>query len=306
MWRLLENVNRAFWWGWQLDEEPTISRIVPTDEPLEPVTSPMIPPQPSSEPTPEVAPSQPLPEPAPVNGQWAPQILCGSSHNSFGSLAITTVQGNMIIHQSDYDELRRAVAEIRRSIPAIVRHSNENALVLTDALGETLTVPWSFVPTYEELNRLLVNHFRGKLGEKRVAEGRYCIGRAEGPDNGLVVKDKDWKSIRDQHEQLVMSMLIEQKWEWDSGEIRMCPKCGRTELGTYVDQGWRVCRRCRTRYILPTDLKLVDEVPAKVEDLEEVLQFRHVRKQPVEPLSIYSLNWREQARSVSRFEELAD
>ncbi|KAF6752314.1 hypothetical protein DFP72DRAFT_459693 [Ephemerocybe angulata] len=259
--KVLVNPFRSRWKGKKV--------AVHTEERLEPIAPRIVPPQPSSvnaphtapthppseptlhstptepspedgsssaptphppEATPNFAPTEPTSEPAQVNGRWAPQILCGSSNNSFGSLAITTVQGNMIIHQSDYDELRRAIAaEMRRSIPAIVRHSNENALVLTDALGETLTIPWSFAPTYEELKRLLVNHFRGKLGAHRVAEGRYCIGRAEGSDDGLVVSAEDWVKIRDGCEQLVMSMLIEQELDYELH--RMCPKCGRTELG---------------------------------------------------------------------------
>ncbi|KAF6752302.1 hypothetical protein DFP72DRAFT_459644 [Ephemerocybe angulata] len=234
-------------------------------------------------------PTQSASEPTLFGPHLAPQFFGGSSNNSFGSVAITTVQGNMIIHQNDYDELRRAIAtEIRRSIAAIVRHSNENALVLTDALGETLTIPWSFVPTYKGLRRLLVTHFKDKLGEKRVAEGRYCIGRAEGPDDGLVVEAQHWDSIRDQHEQLVMSMLIEQ--ELDVELDRMCPKCGRTELGTYVDQGWRVCRRCGTRFMLPGLPKVADETSARVEDPGEVLQFRHVQKQAVMTVCTVSLD----------------
>ncbi|KAF6746336.1 hypothetical protein DFP72DRAFT_637025 [Ephemerocybe angulata] len=128
--------------------------LVPTHPPQEPTLSSVATRTPP-EATPNFPVTQPPPEPTRTNAKRALQILCGSHNNSFGSLAITTVQGNMIIHQSDCDELRRAIAdEIRSSIPAMVRHSNENALVLTDALGETLTVPWSFVPTYE----VLLNH----------------------------------------------------------------------------------------------------------------------------------------------------
>ncbi|KAF6752299.1 hypothetical protein DFP72DRAFT_905661 [Ephemerocybe angulata] len=220
--------------------EPYTPRMAPTHRPSEAVTYPTVPPALPSKPTPFVAPTtQPPLDLTLFDAQAGPRFFCGSSNNTFSSVAITTVQGNMIKHGIDYDELRRAIAaEIRSSIPAMVRHSNKSALVLTDALGETLTIPWSFVPTYEELKRLLVNHFRGKLGEQRVQEGRYCIGRAEGPDDKLVVNAGDWVRIRDESEQLVMSMLIEQ--ELDRELHRMCPKCGRTELGTYVDQGWHV------------------------------------------------------------------
>ncbi|KAF6742940.1 hypothetical protein DFP72DRAFT_153840 [Ephemerocybe angulata] len=254
-----------------------------TDRPLEPVTSLIVPPQFPCEPIPDAArTTEPLSDTAHTvepPSQQAPQILCGSSNNSFGSLSITTVQGNMFMQNDDYlNEIRRAIAvEMRRNIPAMVRHSNENALVLTDALGETLTLPWSVVPTYEELRRLLVNHFRGRLGAQRVAEGRYCIGRAEASDDGLVVNAEQWGRIREERGPLVMSMVIEQKY--DKELKRMCPKCGRTELGTYVDQGWHVCRRCNTRFILPGRITHKRARVAQVDDPVEVSQFRHLQKQ---------------------------
>ncbi|KAF6745850.1 hypothetical protein DFP72DRAFT_642201 [Ephemerocybe angulata] len=265
---------------------PSTPKIEPTDPPLAPlapVTSLIVPPQFPYEPIPDAARTTvPLSDTAHTvepPSQQAPQILCGSSNNSFGSLSITTVQGNMFMQNDDYvNEIRRVIAaEMRRSIPAMVRHSNENALVLTDALGETLTLPWSIVPTYEELRRLLVNHFRGKLGEQRVAAGRYCIGRVDESEDGLVVNAEHWENLRNERGELVMSMVIEQKYDRDLK--RMCPKCGKTELGTYVDQGWHVCRRCNTRFILPGRITHRRARAAQVDDPVEVSQFRHVQKQ---------------------------
>jgi hypothetical protein len=43
-------------------------------------------------------------------------------------------------------------AEIRaamRALPNNMTFTDANALVITDALGETLHVPWSFVPSYD-------------------------------------------------------------------------------------------------------------------------------------------------------------
>ncbi|KAF6750940.1 hypothetical protein DFP72DRAFT_851192 [Ephemerocybe angulata] len=196
-------------------------------------------------------------------------ILSNSSNFSTGAWTVYDIGGDMIFQNSDTEELRRIVNEFQQALPAAVRHSDSNALIITDALGETLTVPWSFVPTYDmliisvkqELQHLLVNHFRGKIGERRVTEGRYCVGRVAGSDDGIVVQASDWRRIRDEHQQLVMSMLIEQAVV---EELRkMCPKCGRTELGTYVDQGWQVRQQ-----------------EAEAGD-NEVWVFRHVRRQEI-------------------------
>ncbi|KAF5334792.1 hypothetical protein D9611_012940 [Ephemerocybe angulata] len=182
--------------------------------------------------------------------QGSQMLLCNSSGFSISGSTFNAIQGDMVVHNNDYEEfLRRAVVELRRSLPAVVGYSSPNALVITDALGETLTLPWSIVPTREALSALLVNHFQGKIGEKRVSEGKYCLGRAEGSGGGREVVPDDWDEIRESNARLIMSMLIDQVL---AEELRnSCPKCGKTELGTYVDDGWHVCRRCNTRFMLP-------------------------------------------------------
>ncbi|KAF5334766.1 hypothetical protein D9611_012950 [Ephemerocybe angulata] len=197
-------------------------------------------------------------------------LLCNSSGFSISGSTFNAIQGDMVVHNNNYEEfLRRAVAELRRSLPAVVGYSSPNALVITDALGETLTLPWSLVPTRESLSALLVNHFQGKIGEKRVSEGRYCLGWAEGFGGGREVEPGDWAEIRESNARLIMSKELK----------NMCPKCGKTELGTYVDDGWHVCRRCNTRFMLPSTLQALDfGWKDKDGDPVEEAAFRHVRK----------------------------
>ncbi|KAF6758059.1 hypothetical protein DFP72DRAFT_211995 [Ephemerocybe angulata] len=215
--------------------------------------------------------------------QYGPQILSHSSNFSTGAWTVNNIGGDMVIHDVDYERIQRVIAveiqRIQRGLPAVVGHSMSNAMIITDALGETLTLPRSIVPAYEDLQRLLVNHFKGKLGEQRVSKGRYCIGRAEGIDDELVVKASDWETIKNEGRALVMSMVIEQVPAKRFRE--MCPKCGKTELGTYVDGGWRVCRRCYTRFILPGKPVIRRKSDIAHEDREEVSGFRHVRKKEV-------------------------
>ncbi|KAF6753680.1 hypothetical protein DFP72DRAFT_1046471 [Ephemerocybe angulata] len=213
--------------------------------------------------------------------QQGPQmLLCNSSNFSVNGSTFNAIQGDMIVHNNDNEEfLRRAVAELRRSLPPVVAYSSPNALIITDALGETLTVPWTLVPTLDALTGLLVDHFRGKIGERRVAARKYCIGWAEGSGGGREVEPDDWEEIRESNARLIMSMLIEQELVKELREL--CPKCGKTKLGTYFDDGWQVCRRCNTRFMLPGE-PVRGRGDIDNGDLVEEAAFRHVRKREVE------------------------
>ncbi|KAF6753683.1 hypothetical protein DFP72DRAFT_1069248 [Ephemerocybe angulata] len=219
--------------------------------------------------------------------QGIQMLLCNSSGFSISGSTFNAIQGDMVVHNTDYEEfLRRAVAELRRSLPAVVGYSSPNALVITDALGETLTLPWTLVPTLDALSGLLVKHFRGKIGEKRVSAGKYCLGWADGSNGGRAVKTYELKDVRESNARLIMSIILEQAL---AEELRnLCPKCGKTELGTYVDDGWHVCRRCNTRFMLPgkpvrriaTEGDIEDDIEDG--DIVEEAAFRHVRKRQVE------------------------
>lgn len=41
------------------------------------------------------------------------------------------------------------LTHLQRNIPPVIGHTRANALRITDALGESLTIPWSMVPSYE-------------------------------------------------------------------------------------------------------------------------------------------------------------
>lgn len=115
----------------------------------------------------------------------------------------------------------------------------ERCSKLRRALSRAFTWrPFLSLIVEQDLHRMLVNHFRWKIGEQRVTERRYCVARAGGAEGGTLVMANDWDSIRENPEELVMSMLIEQVFKAEFQKL--CPKCGKTRLGTYEDQGWRV------------------------------------------------------------------
>jgi hypothetical protein len=83
----------------------------------------------------------------------------------------------------------------------------------------------------QDMHDALVKHFRGKVGEERVIEERYCLARLD----GMLVGAKEWNDLELVGE-LVMSMVVER--EWSEAFAGTCPKCGRTEVGIFEDNGW--------------------------------------------------------------------
>jgi hypothetical protein len=110
---------------------------------------------------------------------------------------------SFLLHSATHHEVLRAellrLCRLQRRIPATVRYTIANALVVTDALGESLTIPWSLVSSYDvsptfylvylvltimlppspylpksqDLHKSLIKHFRGKVGEQRVLDEKY-------------------------------------------------------------------------------------------------------------------------------------
>jgi hypothetical protein len=147
----------------------------------------------------------------------------------------------------------RAIQKLQHSLPLNIGYCSANAIIITDALGEILTLPWSIVSSYQvrisisityrvltkktnkEMRGTLMKHFRGKVGGQRVASGHFCILRADG---GKPVKGEEWADITEAGERLIMCIAVEQVW--DREVEKLCPKCGRTRLGTYKERGWSI------------------------------------------------------------------
>ncbi|TFK21230.1 hypothetical protein FA15DRAFT_672779, partial [Coprinopsis marcescibilis] len=130
--------------------------------------------------------------------------------------------------QHELRRLREEIRQLQRNRPASVGYSDANAVTITNALGETFSVPWELVRSQEYMHDIMMKHFAGKPGERRVAERRYCISR---PDDGSLVGLDNWEDIVKSGEKLVMSMLIEKVLV--PSIASNCPQCGKTALGTY-------------------------------------------------------------------------
>ncbi|KAJ2929905.1 hypothetical protein H1R20_g7191, partial [Candolleomyces eurysporus] len=180
----------------------------------------------------------------------------------------------LIVQRIIAKEMMHQLQRLQLQLPPRVGYSNENALIITDALGETLTIPWSLVSSYKDLHENLVRHFRSKIGEEWVGEERYCVARTNG---GTLVDSETWSDFMETGEGLTMIMLLDKFTLWDDlfGEVvNSCPKCGWTRLGVYQDNGWHICRtrRCSERPSPPPpdDRMTVQAASVSISDLKKV------------------------------------
>ncbi|KAF9557562.1 hypothetical protein CPC08DRAFT_710263 [Agrocybe pediades] len=139
----------------------------------------------------------------------------------------------------------------------------------------------------------LSKHFRGKLGEDRVHSEKYCLVKQ---GDGMRVEERDWNTVVQAGEILVMCMLIEKVWV--ESRTQTCPKCGDTRLGTQQDGGFYVCRRCCKRFTFERAPNAKRLRPPS-EDDNTVATFVNVRKEFVK--------WEvAERREASRFEEVVE
>ncbi|TFK22702.1 hypothetical protein FA15DRAFT_671232 [Coprinopsis marcescibilis] len=204
------------------------------------------------------------------------QMFFGAHNFSIHGSTINAIGGDMIMNDSaelqhELRRLREEIRQLQRNCPASVGYSDANAVKITNALGETFSVPWELVRSQEDMHYIMMKHFAGKPGERRVAERRYCISRQ---DDGSLVRLDNWENNVKSGEKLVMSMLIEKVLV--PSIASNCPQCGRTALGTYTDGAWTVCRVCTTRFtysLAEADTRAVPPQPDS-----GIRHFRHVRK----------------------------
>ncbi|TEB30994.1 hypothetical protein FA13DRAFT_476287 [Coprinellus micaceus] len=118
-----------------------------------------------------------------------------------------------------------------RGLSQPVGYNRENGVRIVDALGGELILPPSIMGQYSDVHELILKHFRGKLGEERVVESRYCIVTEQ---DGTPVQPEDWDLVLNSGEGLVMCMTVEKVWVESVKDT--CPQCGKTRLGTFREE----------------------------------------------------------------------
>ncbi|KAF6745122.1 hypothetical protein DFP72DRAFT_1077867 [Ephemerocybe angulata] len=167
------------------------------------------------------------------------QFFAGASNFFVGGGQFNAIGGDYIASSIDPDQLERLLAQLRqaelayRSVSQHVGYSSANGVTIIDALDERFILPLSIVSEFEDVHDSLLKHFRGVIGEELVAEKKYRIARQH---DGQLVKPEDWKEVLETGDAVVMSMLIEKVWVESIKDV--CPKCGRTRLGSSREGGW--------------------------------------------------------------------
>ncbi|TFK16994.1 hypothetical protein FA15DRAFT_371475 [Coprinopsis marcescibilis] len=202
--------------------------------------------------------------------------ITGGTFNAIGRDMIVNYQNNPAETLSLLLEAQRLMQELQRvqaTVPTGVRFGNANAVTITDALGETFTLPWNLIPSHEDMHDIIRRYFRGRIGEADVADQRYRLLPPDQPEVNVMNSWNYGRFVRPGSE-LVMSMRVRKPLE---GPRDLCPDCGQTDLGTYTSDGWTVCRRCNKRFKTTVSIvyigKLGDPLPTHLP------YFRHVHQE---------------------------
>ncbi|KAJ3506237.1 hypothetical protein NMY22_g17316 [Coprinellus aureogranulatus] len=188
------------------------------------------------------------------------QFFAGASNFTITGGQFNAIAGNYVVNNGTgldkaeemyigQRQVERMMLEVQRKviaechIPCQVGYGPGNGVVIIDAFGRELVLPPTIVALYSDAHVIVSNHFRGKLGEERVAQFKYCIVTKR---HGVVVGPHNWARALEKGEIFVMCMLIEEEWVESLKEA--CPKCGKTSLGTMKDGGFLVCRRCEKHF----------------------------------------------------------
>jgi hypothetical protein len=109
----------------------------------------------------------------------------------------------------------------------------------TDALGETMALPYQLCQQWSTFRQLLSVIFDNKPGKYRVETGQFLIMNARG---GRVLREASWQHAVKQDDHLSMSIVLEDLEAHDG----YCPfpSCKASVAGVEICNGGRVCSAC--------------------------------------------------------------
>jgi hypothetical protein len=122
-------------------------------------------------------------------------------------------------------------------------------VIFTDALGETMALPYQLCQQWTTFRRLLGVMFDKKPGKNRVEMGQYLIINTQG---GRLLQEASWQHAVKQNDHLSMSIVLDDLQAKD-GHCPF-PSC-RTSLScAEVENGGRICPECG-RWVILTPRK---------------------------------------------------
>ena len=145
--------------------------------------------------------------------------------------------------------LHTTLRRIEISLPMRV---NLPILQFTDALGETMALPYQLCQQWATFRELLGVIFINKPGNSRVKMGQYLIMNANG---GRLLSEASWQHAIKQGDHLSMSIVLDDLKARDG----RCPfpSCQTSTEGVEVKNGGRTCLECG-RWAVLTPQKPID------------------------------------------------
>lgn len=155
-----------------------------------------------------------------------------------------------------YNILQGLEASItRRVCPPIVQ--------FTDALGETMALPYQMCVQWKTFRLMLDVVFDGRPGKSRVDMGKFLIMHAAG---GRLLLEKSWNHAVMEGDHLQMSMVLDDLLAIE--DICPFPSCKAPLLNAEVDNGGRTCPQC-SRWALITKTERASAIPRKKNPRED-------------------------------------
>jgi hypothetical protein len=135
-----------------------------------------------------------------------------------------------------FSSIQNLVQRIENSLP--IRLSLP-IVKFTDALGETMALPYQLCQQWSTFRQLLGVIFENKPGKYRVETGQFLVMNARG---GRVLGEASWQHAVKQDDHLSMSIVLEDLEAQDG----YCPfpRCKASVAGVETCNGGRVCSEC--------------------------------------------------------------
>ena len=135
-----------------------------------------------------------------------------------------------------FSSLQASLRRIERSLPLRI---NLPIVQFTDALGETMALPFQICQQFSTFKAMLGVIFLDKPGKWRVDLGQYLIMNGQG---GRLLTETAWKHSVRENDHLLMCMVLNELYAHES--ICPFPSCQVSLEGAEASNGGRTCKTC--------------------------------------------------------------
>ena len=136
-----------------------------------------------------------------------------------------------------FSSLRSILQQFQSSLPLKI---NLPILQFTDALGQTMALPYHICESWTTFKKILSVIFIDRPGKLRVDSGQYVIMQARG---GMILTEAIWKHGLKQNDHLLMSIELDDSFSTREDDCPF-PSCGALTIVGELKNGGRICPQC--------------------------------------------------------------